>query len=48
MTFFTIYSITEITCSFYSVGWMSMAPLFAHVQWRVHQRQLPFPAKQKH
>jgi O-antigen ligase len=40
MTFFTVYSITEITCSFYSVGWMIMAPLFAHVQLRVHQRQL--------
>jgi O-antigen ligase len=37
MTFFTIYSITEITCSFYSVGWMAMAPLFAHVQLRVFQ-----------
>jgi len=37
MTFFTIYSITEITCSFYSVGWMAMAPLIAHVQWRVFQ-----------
>jgi O-antigen ligase len=38
MTFFTIYSITEITYSFYSVGWMAMAPLFAHVQLRVHQK----------
>jgi len=37
MTFLTIYSITEITCSFYSVGWMVMAPLFAHVQLRVFQ-----------
>jgi len=37
MTFFTIYSITEITCSFYSVGWMAMAPLFAHVQLRVYE-----------
>jgi O-antigen ligase len=37
MTFFTIYSITEITCSFYSVGWMAMAPLIAHVQLRVFQ-----------
>ena len=37
MTFFTIYSITEITYSFYSVGWMVMAPLFAHVQLRIHQ-----------
>jgi O-antigen ligase len=37
MTFFTIYSLTEITCSFYSVGWMAMAPLFAHVQLRVLQ-----------
>ena len=37
MTFFTVYSITEITFSFYSVGWMAMAPLFAHVQWRVCQ-----------
>jgi exopolysaccharide production protein ExoQ len=38
MAFFTVYSITEITYSFYSVGWMAMAPLFAHVQLRVHQR----------
>ena len=37
MAFFTVYSITEITCSFYSVGWMVMAPLFAHVQMRVSQ-----------
>jgi O-antigen ligase len=37
MTFFTVYSMTEITCSFYSVGWMAMAPLFAHVQLRVYQ-----------
>jgi O-antigen ligase len=37
MTFFSVYSITEITFSFYSVGWMAMAPLFAHVQLRVHQ-----------
>ena len=37
MTFFTVYSITEISCSFYSVGWMAMAPLFAHVQLRVSQ-----------
>jgi len=37
MTFFTVYSITEITYSFYSVGWMAMAPLFAHVQLRFHQ-----------
>ena len=37
MTFFTIYSITEITCSFYSVGWIAMAPLIAHVQLRVFQ-----------
>jgi O-antigen ligase len=37
MTFFTVYSLTEITCSFYSVGWMAMAPLFAHVQLRVYQ-----------
>jgi len=37
MTFFTVYSITEITCSFYSVGWMAMAPLFAHVQLRIFQ-----------
>jgi len=37
MTFFTVYSITEITCSFYSVGWMAMAPLFAHVQLRAYQ-----------
>jgi O-antigen ligase len=37
MTFFTVYSITEITYSFYSVGWMAMAPLFAHVQLRVYQ-----------
>jgi O-antigen ligase len=37
MTFFTVYSITEITYSFYSVGWMAMAPLFAHVQLRIYQ-----------
>jgi len=37
MTFFAVYSITEITCSFYSVGWMVMAPLFVHVQFRVFQ-----------
>jgi len=37
MGFFAIYSITEITCSFYSVGWMAMAPLFAHVQLRTWQ-----------
>jgi len=37
MTFFTVYSITEITYSFYSVGWMAMAPLFAHVQLRFYQ-----------
>jgi O-antigen ligase len=37
MTFFTVYSITEISYSFYSVGWMAMAPLFAHVQLRVYQ-----------
>jgi O-antigen ligase len=37
MAFFTIYSLTEIAHSFYSVGWMVMAPLFAHVQLRVHQ-----------
>jgi O-antigen ligase len=37
MTFFTVYSITEITCSFYSVGWIVMAPLIAHVQLRVFQ-----------
>ena len=37
MTFFTVYSVTEITYSFYSVGWMAMAPLFAHVQLRVYQ-----------
>jgi O-antigen ligase len=37
MTFLTIYSITEITCSFYSVGWMAMAPLLAHVQLRFYQ-----------
>ena len=37
MTFITIYSITEITYSFYSVGWMVMAPLLAHVQLRVYQ-----------
>jgi O-antigen ligase len=37
MTFFAVYSITEITCSFYSVGWMAMAPLIAHVQLRVFQ-----------
>jgi O-antigen ligase len=40
MTFFTVYSITEITYSFYSVGWMAMAPLFAHVQLRVYQRAM--------
>ena len=38
MAFFTIYSITEITCSFYSVGLLAMAPLFAHVQLRVYQK----------
>jgi len=38
MAFFTIYSITEVTYSFYSVGWMAMAPLFAHVQFRSYQR----------
>jgi len=37
MAFFTIYSITEISCSFYSVGWMAMAPLVAHVQLRTWQ-----------
>jgi O-antigen ligase len=37
MTFFTVYSVTEITYSFYSVGWMAMAPLFAHVQLRAYQ-----------
>ena len=37
MTFFTVYSVTEITYSFYSVGWMAMAPLFAHVQLRFYQ-----------
>jgi len=37
MTFFTIYSITEITYSFYSVGWIAMAPLFAHVQLLFYQ-----------
>jgi len=37
MTFLTVYSVTEITCSFYSVGWMVMAPLFAHIQLRAHQ-----------
>jgi len=37
MTFLTVYSITEITCSFYSVGWIAMAPLIAHVQLRVVQ-----------
>ena len=37
MTFLTVYSVTEITCSFYSVGWMVMAPLFAHVQLRAYQ-----------
>jgi len=35
MAFLTVYSLTEITYSFYSVGWMVMAPLFAHVQLRV-------------
>jgi O-antigen ligase len=43
MTFFTVYSIAEITYSFYSVGWMAMAPLFAHVQLRVHQRAMKRP-----
>jgi exopolysaccharide production protein ExoQ len=38
MTFFTVYSVTEISFSFYSAGWIAMAPLFAHVQFRVHQR----------
>jgi O-antigen ligase len=37
MTFFTVYSGAEITFSFYSVGWMAMAPLFAHVQLRFYQ-----------
>jgi O-antigen ligase len=37
MTFFTVYSLAEITFSFYSVGWMAMAPLFAHVQLRFYQ-----------
>jgi O-antigen ligase len=37
MTFFAVYSITEVTFSFYSVGWMAMAPLFAHVQLRAYQ-----------
>lgn len=37
ITFFTVYSITEITYSFYSVGWIAMAPLFAHVQLRAYQ-----------
>jgi len=37
MTFFTVYSVTKITCSFYSVGWIAMAPLFAHVQLRFYQ-----------
>jgi O-antigen ligase len=37
MTFFTVYSVAEITCSFYSVGWIAMAPLFAHVQYRAYQ-----------
>ena len=37
MTFFTVYSVTEITYSFYSVGWIALAPLFAHVQLRVYQ-----------
>jgi O-antigen ligase len=44
MTFFTVYSITEITYSFYSVGWMAMAPLFAHVQLRVYQRTMKRPS----
>jgi O-antigen ligase len=38
VAFLTVYSITEITFSFYSVGWVVMAPLVAHVQYRVHQR----------
>jgi len=38
MTFFTIYSLTEISYSFYSVGWIAMAPLFAHVQVRAALR----------
>jgi O-antigen ligase len=37
MSFFTIYSITEISFSFYSVGWMVMAPLFAHIQLRAYR-----------
>jgi len=37
ISFFTIYSITEITYSFYSVGLMAMAPLFAHIQLRAYQ-----------
>lgn len=39
MAFTTVYSITENTYSFYSVGWIVMAPLFAHVQLRVAQRR---------
>jgi O-antigen ligase len=44
MTFFTVYSITEITYSFYSVGWMAMAPLIAHVQLRGYQRAMKRPS----
>jgi exopolysaccharide production protein ExoQ len=36
MAFLTVYSLTEVTYSFYSVGWIVMAPLFAYVQLRVH------------
>jgi len=53
MTFLTVYSVTEITCSFYSVGWIAMAPFFAHVQLRAYQNArkrraapfLPAPAR---
>ncbi len=44
MTFFTVYSVTEITFSFYSVGWIAMAPLFAHIQLRFYQRNRKRPA----
>lgn len=37
VAFMTVYSITEITASFYSVGWIVLAPVFAHVQLRVYR-----------
>ena len=37
LTFLTVYSATEITSSFYSVGWMVMAPIFAYAQLRAQR-----------